>query len=80
MEAQTVVRSSTSPPDDTLVAVAVDGEGDRFEVHDARPLFAANPRPLSRLDAFPYDVSADGQRFLVNTLVDQHGAAPSLWS
>jgi hypothetical protein len=33
-------------------------------------------QPISALDVFSYDVSADGQRFLVNTKVDEPGAAP----
>jgi hypothetical protein len=28
------------------------------------------------MDVFSYDVSADGRRFLVNTKVDEPGAAP----
>ena len=37
----------------------------------ARPLFATHPRPMVTLGDYPYDVSADGQRFLVNTVVDE---------
>jgi Tol biopolymer transport system component len=33
-------------------------------------------QPISALDVFSYDVSADGQKFLVNTKVDEPGAAP----
>jgi hypothetical protein len=35
-----------------------------------RPLFATRPRPFVRLDAYAYDVSPDGQRILINTLVE----------
>jgi tricorn protease-like protein len=50
-------------PDNRLMAAEVIGEGPVFRVGAVRPLFAINP-PSGR---YPYDVSADGQRFLVNT-------------
>jgi hypothetical protein len=37
-------------------------------------LFAPPLRPPVRLDAYAYDVSSDGQRFLVNTLIDEPAA------
>jgi tricorn protease-like protein len=43
--------------------------GARFEISGERPLFKVRPRPFARLDAFPYDVTANGQRFIVNTMV-----------
>jgi Tol biopolymer transport system component len=58
-------------PDNTLMATAVNGQISRFDVSTARPLFTIRPRPLARLDAYPYDVSPDGQRFLVNTFVEE---------
>jgi Tol biopolymer transport system component/tRNA A-37 threonylcarbamoyl transferase component Bud32 len=58
-------------PGDTLTAATVNGEGGRFEAGAARPLFAVRPRPWVTLGAYPYDVSADGQRFLVNTVVEE---------
>ena len=39
------------------------------------PLFAVRPRPMVTLGDYPYDVSADGQRFLVNTLVEETASA-----
>ena len=33
-------------------------------------------RPIGRLDAYPYDVSADGQRALINTLVAAPDSVP----
>ncbi len=62
--------------DETLTAVAVNGQGSHFEVGAARPLFKARPRPFARLDAYPYDVTADGRRFLVNTSVEEPTTAP----
>ena len=41
----------------------------------SRRLFKVRPRPFARLDAYPYDVSDDGQRFLINTFVDEPTAA-----
>ncbi len=50
-----------------LMAASVNGQGATFEVGAARPLFEIRPR--SGFGSF-YDVSADGQRFLVNTIVE----------
>ena len=58
-------------PDGTLTATSVNGRGPRFEVLGAaRPLFRIRTR-ASRLDAYSYDVAADGKRFLVNTLLEE---------
>ena len=56
--------------DNTLMVTQVNGQTARFEVGTGRPLFPAHPRP-ARLDAYPYDVTADGRRILVNTFVDE---------
>jgi Tol biopolymer transport system component len=56
--------------DNQLMSVAIKTSGDRIEVGAPRVLFAIRPRPPVRLDAYPYDVSPDGQRFVVNTLVE----------
>ena len=53
------------------MAVAVNATRDRLDIAVPRPLFAVRPRPRVRLDAYPYDVSPDGQRFVVNTLIDE---------
>jgi len=48
-----------------------------FEAGLPVTLFQAYPRqPFSAFDYLSYDVSADGQRFLVNTKVDDHSSAP----
>ena len=36
---------------------------------EPRPLFEVRLRPFIRLDAYAYDVSPDGTRFLVNVLI-----------
>ncbi|MBI3048539.1 MAG: hypothetical protein HYY76_09555 [Acidobacteria bacterium] len=54
------------------MATAVSGQGSALEVGAVRPLFetrAGTPR-------LPYDVSPDGQRFLVNTLPEEAAPAP----
>lgn len=59
-------------PDNKLMAAAVNGRGAGFEVGAVQPLFETRPK-IARLG---YDVSADGQRFLVNTLVEEATSAP----
>ena len=56
--------------DGTLMATTVNGAGSQFVVGTTQPLFKIRPRTL-RLDAFPYDVTANGQRFLVNTFLEE---------
>jgi eukaryotic-like serine/threonine-protein kinase len=59
-----------------VMAVAIK-TGDRFE--SGTPLMLFQPRlrqPISAMDVVSYDVSADGQKFLVNTKVDTPSAAP----
>ena len=48
-----------------------------FEAGLPAPLFQTHPRqPLSAMDFFTYDVTADGQKFLVNSKVDMSNSAP----
>jgi Tol biopolymer transport system component len=59
-----------------MMAVAVT-TGVRFEASSPVALFQTHRRqPVSFLDVFSYDVSADGQKFLINTKVDEANAAP----
>jgi hypothetical protein len=53
------------------MAVAVQATPDRLDIAAPRPLFALRPRPPVRLDAYSYDVSPDGRRFVVNTLIEE---------
>ena len=60
-----------------LMAVAVGADGARFDAGRPEPLF--NARPLQ--EAYPitfYDVSADGQRFLVNGVEAKSGTPSRL--
>ena len=61
--------------DNKLMSVPVSGDGSVFQPGTARPLFAVQLRPITRLDAYPYDMSDDGERFLLNGFVE---AAPAI--
>jgi hypothetical protein len=51
--------------------------GASFEAASPVALFQTHRRqPVSAQDAFSYDVSGDGQRFLIITKVDEANAAP----
>lgn len=58
--------------DGKLMAVSVNGQGQEFVVNTERALFTMHGPASGR---YPYDVSLDGQRFLVNTVVE--AAIPS---
>jgi len=63
-------------PDGHMTATAVK-TGSGFEASTPTPLFLTHPRqPLSAQDFFTYDVTADGQKFLVNTRADTVSSAP----
>jgi len=55
-----------------LVSAAVNGAGSAFEVGAVQPLFATRAGGPGSV----YDVSPDGQRFLVNTLMEETAAEP----
>ena len=59
-------------PDNRLVSAAVNGAGSAFEVGAVQPLFATRAGGPGSV----YDVSPDGQRFLVNTLMEETAAEP----
>jgi eukaryotic-like serine/threonine-protein kinase len=62
--------------DGKMMAVAVK-TGESFEASSPVALFQTHRRqPISTLDVFSYDVSGDGQRFLVITKQDEAHAAP----
>jgi hypothetical protein len=59
-----------------MMAVAVT-TGTSFESGPPVALFQTHRRqPVSSQDVFSYDVSGDGQRFLIATKVDEANAAP----
>jgi dipeptidyl aminopeptidase/acylaminoacyl peptidase len=57
-------------PDNTLMAAEVNGQDSAFEVGAVRELFETRPRAMRS----SYDVTADGQRFLINTLEEPASA------
>ena len=59
-------------PDNKLMAAAVNGKGSSFEVGVVKPLFETRATG----GRYSYDVSADGQRFLINTLPGQATSSP----
>jgi eukaryotic-like serine/threonine-protein kinase len=63
-------------PDSKVMAVPVT-TGTNFESGTPLPLFQATPRqPIPLYDLFVYDVSRDGQRFLIITPVKEAETAP----
>src|SRR5918999_919260 len=60
--------------DGKLMAVEVDGSSDRFEAEVPAPLF--EPRVGAISGDSPYDVAADGRRFLVKVPVEETAPAP----
>ncbi len=63
-------------PDGKMMAVSVK-TGASFEAGSPSALFQTHARqPVSSQDQFSYDVSGDGQRFLVITKADEANAAP----
>jgi len=58
--------------DNKLMAAEVNIKGSALEIGAVRPLFETH----TALQGRDYDVSADGQRFLVNTLVEEKGSSP----
>lgn len=57
-------------PDGTLMATPVSLK-DGVRIGTPQPLFKVRLRPIGRLDAYMYDVTPDGQRFLMNTFVEE---------
>src|SRR5262245_8015253 len=63
-------------PDGKLMAVNLK-EGPTFDADVARPLFQTRMRPhISSEDLYSYDVSPDGQRFLLNTEIGEVTSPP----
>jgi Tol biopolymer transport system component len=59
-------------PNNMLMAAAVSSKGATFEVGNVKALFETRPVVVGK----PYDVSADGQRFLVITSQEQAASDP----
>jgi Tol biopolymer transport system component len=54
-------------PDQQVMAASIDSRGETIAVKQVVPLFAINPKPVG----WVYDVTPDGQRFVVNSLGDE---------
>jgi len=59
--------------DNRLMAAAANGQASGFEVGAVRPLFETRARFNRR---YMYDVSADGQRFLINRILEEAALQP----
>ncbi len=57
--------------DYTVMAAPITVEGESIRIGIAASLFDVQLRPMGRLDAYPYDVTPDGQRFLFNTFLEE---------
>jgi hypothetical protein len=55
------------------MAASVNGKGAGFEVGAVKPLF---PTRIVFAGGYQYDVSADGQRFLIDSAPEQATSAP----
>ena len=60
-------------PDNRLMAASVNGKGAGIEVGGVKPLFATR---IVFAGGYQYDVSADGQRFLIDTAPEQATSSP----
>jgi serine/threonine protein kinase len=60
-------------PDNKLMAAEVSGQGATLEVGAVRSLFEV--RPYFEVGSV-YDLTSDGQRFLINTMVEQKASGP----
>ena len=58
--------------DDKLMAASVNGKGASFDAGAVKPLFQTRVTGVR----YEYDVSADGQRFLINTAPEQSASQP----
>jgi eukaryotic-like serine/threonine-protein kinase len=61
--------------DGTIMAAAVDGSGTAFKSSPPLPLFQVQP-PIMRTNDISFDVSADGQRFLIVEPVERARSQP----
>ncbi len=69
--------NSTTALDDTVMAVGISETNNELDVGIPQPLFRMALRTEPQRSGF--DVTADGQRFLVSTLVDDALSAPITW-
>jgi serine/threonine protein kinase/Tol biopolymer transport system component len=63
-------------PDDSLMSAAVRSNPSAFDVTDIHALFRTRRKLLQNGSGYPYDVSADGTRFLINTTPEETASTP----
>ena len=63
-------------PDDTLMAATVASTESTIDVTAIRPLFKTRRKLLQNATGYPYAVSADGTRFLINTTPEPPAREP----
>jgi eukaryotic-like serine/threonine-protein kinase len=62
--------------DYTLMSTPIDYDASGPHIGQSRALFRAALRPVVRLDGYPYDVSPDGTRLLLNTILQDAPPPP----
>jgi Tol biopolymer transport system component len=62
-------------PDETLMSASIRLASETVAVDGVKPLFKVRLRPQVRLDSYPYDMTPDAQRFLVNSFAEEPNAS-----
>src|SRR6185295_7722171 len=62
--------------DNTLMSIAAKTDGETFEAEPPRPLFKTRLAREGALARADYEVTPDGQRFLLNVMVGEPSALP----
>jgi eukaryotic-like serine/threonine-protein kinase len=63
-------------PDGTLMAATVTSTESTIDITGVRPLFKTRRKLLQNAAGYPYAVSRDGTRFLINTTPEPQAAEP----
>jgi Tol biopolymer transport system component len=63
-------------PDNTLMSAAIRSTASTFDVTATNRLFTTRRKLLQNGSGYPYDVSADGARFLINTTPEETASTP----
>ena len=63
-------------PDNTLMSATIRSTASTFDVTSVRPLFRTRRKLMHNGAGYPYDVSAEGNRFLINTTPEETTSTP----
>jgi len=63
-------------PDGRMMSADLEPQGDTVRVSEPRALFQTRVLPAGSGSSFEYDVTTDGQRFLIGTVLDTPNAPP----